>query len=134
MTIRIEDVRGMTAETAAALRAQGITNSEELLAACSTPEQRRQLAATIGIAPAQLLEYANRADLARIKGVGSVYGDILEDIGVDTVVELSRRNPENLQAAFAEAAAARGVRNIPSVQAVSEWIAQAKALERRLSY
>jgi len=42
------------------------------------------------------LEWVNLADLYRIKGVGEEYSDLLEEAGVDTVVELAQRNPENL--------------------------------------
>lgn len=35
-------------------------------------------------------------DLFRIKGVGPQYAELLEAAGVDTVIELSERVPENL--------------------------------------
>ena len=44
----------------------------------------------------------NHADLCRINGVAGQYADLLEEAGVDTVVELSRRNPANLATAIAE--------------------------------
>ena len=36
------------------------------------------------------------ADLFRIRGIGEEYSDLLKEAGVSTVVELARRNPENL--------------------------------------
>jgi len=42
------------------------------------------------------MNWVNRADLARVKGVGSEYADLLENSGVDTVPELAQRNPSNL--------------------------------------
>lgn len=41
-----------------------------------------------GVAVEAMLELANRADLARIKGIAGVYSDLLEEAGVDTIKEL----------------------------------------------
>ena len=49
-----------------------------------------------------MLELVNRADLARIKGIGEVYSNLLENAGVDTVLELSKRVPANLHAKLVE--------------------------------
>ena len=55
---------------------------------------RKALASKLGIDERALLELGNRADLARIKGVGAVYSDLLEFAGVDTVAELAKRVPQ----------------------------------------
>ena len=41
--------------------------------------------------PSHVLELINRADLARVKGIGSIYANMLEVAGVDTVKELAQR-------------------------------------------
>jgi predicted flap endonuclease-1-like 5' DNA nuclease len=77
----------------------------------------------------------NLADLYRIRGVGSEYADLLEEAGVDTVVELSKRNPENLFAAIAAKNAEKKlVRRPPTQKQVSDWVQQAKGLPRVVSY
>ena len=45
---------------------------------------------------------ANRADLARVRGVGGVFSDLLEHAGVDTVREFAIRRPDNLYANLVE--------------------------------
>ena len=40
-----------------------------------------------------ILERVNLADLFRIKGVGEEYSDLLEEAGLDTVVELAQGYP-----------------------------------------
>ena len=45
-----------------------------------------------------ILEWVNHVDLFRIKGVGEEYSDLLEEAGVDTVVELAQRKADNLYA------------------------------------
>jgi len=134
MTISVRQLRGMTATTAAKLRSIGITRSDQLLEAARTPEGRKDLAAKTGLSSAEVLELANRADLARIKGIGEVYSNLLENCGVDTCMELARRNPENLHARLVTDAAASGVRRAPALSQVTDWIEQAKALGRGIEY
>ena len=132
---RIIDIEGIGPVYKQALRKVGITTTEALLEACATPEQRQELAAKTGISPKLILEWANLADLFRIKGIAEEYSDLLEEAGVDTVVELAQRNPENLYAALKETNEKKAlVRRLPSLAQVKNWIAQAKALPRILSY
>ena len=51
---------------------------------------------------ADILHLANRADLARIRGISGVYSDLLEIAGVDTVKELATRRADHLFAKIAE--------------------------------
>jgi len=77
----------------------------------------------------------NLADLFRINGVGEEYSDLLEEAGVDTVVELSRRNPENLHARICEINEEKKlVRRPPTLNDVRTWIEQAKTLPRAVEY
>ena len=69
--------------------------------------------AKLGIEERALLELADLADLARIKGIGTVYSDLLEFAGVDTVMELAGRNPDNLYDRIMEVAADHSVRRTP---------------------
>ena len=97
MTIGVRSIRGIQETQAAKLIAQKIKNSDLLLNAATTPKARATLAAAAGMSEQEVLELANRADLARVKGIGKVFSDLLENAGVDTVKELAQRNPANLQ-------------------------------------
>ena len=82
-----------------------------------------------------ILEWVNLADLFRIKGVGEEYSDLLEEAGVDTVVELSRRNPENLHGKLLEANEEKKLmRRPPRLAEVKDWVEQAKKLQRKVEY
>ena len=73
--------------------------------------------------------------MARVKGVGSEYADLLEAAGVDTVPELSNRNPVNLYQKMVEVNEEKKlVRKLPSVKQVTGWVEQAKELPRALHY
>jgi predicted flap endonuclease-1-like 5' DNA nuclease len=81
------------------------------------------------------LKWINRADLARIKGIGSEYADLLENAGVDTVPELAQRNPGNLHQKMVEVNEEKQlVRQVPALSQVTDWIAQAKELPRIITY
>src|SRR5512137_2976606 len=94
--MRIVDIEGIGPVYAAKLSKNGIRTTEALLKRGASPEGRKEIGAAAGIGHALVLEWVNLADLYRIKGVGSEYSDLLEEAGVDLVVELATRVPENL--------------------------------------
>ena len=132
----IIDIEGIGPKYKAALREKaGIRTTEALLAATASPAQRTELAEKTGISAKLILEWANLADLFRIKGVAEEFSDLLEEAGVDTVVELSRRNADNLYAALKEVNDRKSLtRRLPGQGQVKDWIEQAKSLPRVLSY
>jgi predicted flap endonuclease-1-like 5' DNA nuclease len=133
---RIIDIEGIGPAYKQALKEKaGITTTEALLEAAATPKKREELAAKTGISEKLILEWANLADLFRIKGIGEEYSDLLEEAGVDTVVELAQRNPENLYAALKEVNERKSlVRRLPTLEQVKDWVQQAKKLPRVLTY
>ena len=132
---KIEDIEGIGAVKGKQFRATGVKDTDSLLTNARTPKQRKDLAGKTGLSEAQILEFANRADLYRIKGIGSEYSDLLEAAGVDTVPELSKRKAANLVKAMADVNKAKKlVRVEPSEKRVAGWIEQAKALPRVIKY
>jgi predicted flap endonuclease-1-like 5' DNA nuclease len=117
------------------LKAAGITSTEQLLEKGATPAGRKELETATGIAHALLLRWINNADLFRIKGIGEEYADLLEAAGVNTVPELAQRSAENLAAKLVEVNEAKKlVRKLPTAAQVADWVSQAKALPRVLTY
>lgn len=117
------------------LKEAGIDSLESLLEKCTTPAGRTALADSSGISSKLILKWANRADLARVKGIGTQYADLLEVAGVDTVPALARRVPENLLKAMADANDQRKtVNRLPTIGQVEDWVNQAKDLPRVLTY
>lgn len=130
--IEIEGIGGVYAQK---LKEIGVATTEALLMQGATPQGRRELAEKADIGDNLILEWVNLADLFRIKGVGEEYSDLLEESGVDTVVELAQRNPENLFKKMTEANEEKNlVRRLPTQQQVKDWIAQAKELPRVVTY
>jgi predicted flap endonuclease-1-like 5' DNA nuclease len=133
--VNIADIEGIGPAYAEKLGAAGVKTTDGLLKAGATAKGRKEIAAASGIADAKILEWVNRADLYRIKGVGSEYSDLLEVAGVDTVKELAQRKPENLLDAMTKVNAEKNlVRRLPTLEAVQDWVSQAKDLPRVVEY
>ncbi len=133
--MKIIDIEGIGPAYANKMKRIGIRTVEALLKQGATEKGRKEIAATAGVTHNQVLEWVNRADLYRIKGVGSEYSDLLEKSGVDTVVELSKRDAENLYKKMTEVSKAKNVVNhLPGKNQVKKWIDQAKKLPRVVTY
>ena len=131
----VSEIKGVSEALAAKLAGLGIKNSDQLLEKANSPQERRDLAAKLGIDAKQVLEMANRADLIRIKGVAGAFSDMLENAGVDTVKELASRVPGNLQPKLVEINEKMKLsQRTPTVDMVADWVNQAKALPKILEY
>jgi predicted flap endonuclease-1-like 5' DNA nuclease len=132
---KIIDIEGIGPVYAGKLNSIGIYTTSDLLEAGATPLGRQVLAEKTGISGKLILEWVNLADLFRIKGVGEEYSDLLEEAGVDTVVELAKRNAENLLVRIYEVNEKKKlVRRLPTLNEIKQWIAQAKTLPRKVEY
>jgi predicted flap endonuclease-1-like 5' DNA nuclease len=132
---KLEYVEGIGAKYAKDLRKVGVRSTGDLLKKGATAKGREELAKASGIGKKLILEWVNHVDLFRIKGVGEEYSDLLEEAGVDTVVELAQRNAANLYSAILETNTRKKlVRQTPSEKMVKDWVAQAKKLPRAVEY
>jgi predicted flap endonuclease-1-like 5' DNA nuclease len=135
MTVSIGKLRGISSELEERLLERGIRTSDHLLEAARTAADRTELAEDADVEPRVILELANRADLARVDGIGAVFSDLLEQAGVDTVKELATRRADNLYAKLLETnAEGHFAGRAPTRNAVESWVAQAKELPRVLEY
>lgn len=137
----IEAIEGIGPANGKKLRAAGIRSCEALLKRGGAKKGRKELSEASGIGEGSILEWVNRADLMRVRGVGSEYSDLLEQAGVDTVKELRNRNAANLTAKMVEVndAAIKKtkksiVRRTPAESEVERWVAHAKKLAPAVSH
>ena len=128
-------VEGIGEVYAQKLKSAGVATTEALLDQGSTPKGRKSIAEKSGISETLILKWVNHVDLFRINGVAEEYADLLEQAGVDTVVELTQRKAENLiQKMDAVNQQKKLVRKMPTQDQVKAWIEQAKQLPRAISY
>lgn len=126
----IIEIEGIGPAFAAKLRLAGITTVEGLLERGRTRKGRTEIAGKAGLSDHQVLEWVNRADLARVQGVGSEYADLLEAAGVDSCAELAQRNAANLTKKLAEVNAVKNlVRALPVESVVEGWIVEAERIK-----
>ena len=131
----IEYVEGIGAAYGQALRGVGINTVLDLLVNGATRRGRKHLSDQSGISQSNILTWVNHIDLFRIKGVAQEYADLLEQSGVDTVVELAQRNPTNLHKRMLDINAQKSlVRRAPHASEVQSWVEQARNLRRLIYY
>ena len=126
---KLSEIEGIGPKYASVLAQAGVRGTGGLLTRAGSAAGRKELAKASGLTTKQILEWVNRADLMRVKGVGEEYSDLLEFAGVDTVKELATRRPDNLHAKMLEVNAEKKlVRRPPSQSMVEGWVANAKTL------
>lgn len=129
--MNVEEIEGVGAEYGRKLSAAGVGSVDALLDKGGRRLSREKLAEATGISERLILAWVNRADLMRLKGVGSEFSDLLEAAGVDSCLELSHRVPANLHRKLAEVNEARKlVRRVPTETEVTQWVAAAKSMPK----
>lgn len=131
----IIDIEGIGPVYKEKLAGADIKTTEKLLEIAGLKTGRAKLAEEIGVSEATVLEWVNRADLMRVKGVGEEYSDLLEAAGVDSPSELAQRNVANLTAAMEAYNQEHNiVRRAPSEKEVQGWVDDAKTLEKVVTH
>lgn len=127
----VSKLRGVPATARMALKRQGINTCARLLEQAGKAAARRALAERTGVDGELLLRLVQRADMARINGIGAVFGMMLEDLGVRDVGTLARQDPVVLHQRLKELnTKERLARRSPTPEEVADWVAQARALPR----
>ncbi len=132
---KLSVIEGIGEVYAQKLKEAGIATTEALLKKGSTRKGRKEIAEKTGISESMILNWVNHVDLFRIKGIGPEYAQLLEVAGVNTVLELAQRNPDNLFKTLQEVNAQKKlVRRLPTLNQIKDWIEQAKKLPRIIEY
>ena len=131
----IDAIAGLDPKSATRFRKSRVRTTEALLKRAATRRGRKELAASTRLEEKQILIWVNRADLMRVKGIGSEYSDLLESAGVDTIKELRRRNPVSLTKKMMQIKESQKlVQRLPTEGMVTGWVAHASQLEPMITY
>jgi predicted flap endonuclease-1-like 5' DNA nuclease len=129
MSLHISKLRGVTNQVRQRLKREGIVYSHQLIAAARDQRGRRRLAASTGVEEPELARLTRRADLARVHGIGAIFADMLERLGVDGTLPLAGEDPTTLHRSIARLNATEQLaRRAPTPEEVASWIVQAAAL------
>ncbi len=135
MSYSIQQIEGIGSAYASKLARARIRTTRDFLKLCCNAKGRKQASLDTGVNEKLLLEWANLADLMRIKGIGPQYSELLEAAGVDTVKELSKRSAENLASKLKQVNAAKRLARItPAASMVANWIKTAKRLKPLITH
>jgi len=131
----ISKLRGVPFQVRVALKVRRITTCSQLLSAAALHDNRMALARTTKLAPEILTELVQLADMARINGIGAVFGLMLEEMGIHDVETLARRDPEMLHRQLRDYnRRERLARRSPTPEEVADWVGQARLLPVLLTY
>ncbi len=123
----IDSINGMTHTEATKLRRARVRTTVTFLQIASTRSGRALLSKETGITSPKLLHWAKRAELMKINNLGRDYADLLEAVGVESVADLKRRNPESLHEMMHNANQGKKiVDRMPSLKRVTNWIDDSK--------
>ena len=135
MAKKIAEIEGIGPVFADKLSKAGVLTVEGLLEKGASRSGRKNIADESGIDESKILNWVNKADLFRIKGIGPQFSELLEAAGVDTVKELRNRNAENLHAKLVEVQAEKKItRAVPALKQVVKFVDQAKNLPPIVTY
>ena len=131
----ISKLRGVPPRARLRLKSQRITTCAQLLSTAGDAVSRAALVETTGIDTDVLLRLVQRADMARIRGIGTVFGLMLEELDIPDVEQLARQTPGELHAALrAYNLEERLARRSPTMEEVVDWIETAQSLPVIVSY
>jgi predicted flap endonuclease-1-like 5' DNA nuclease len=129
MSLHVSKLRGISVIVRRKLKRHGITYTHQLLQLAGPGKQRHELARQADIDEAALTRLVQRADLARVKGIGAIFADMLELVGVNDVAGLAQQVPGELHRALYQLnAAERLARRAPTADEVDDWVHQAQGL------
>ena len=134
-TLKIIDIEGIGSAYAAKLVSTDIKTSDHLLKQGKTPQGRKEISKKADISEESILKWVQMTDLMRIRGVGAEFSELIEDSGVNNVVELSQKNAEDLQEQMVKINDKKNlVRRTPTLNEVKKWVLQAKKLPKEVEY
>ncbi len=128
-TLPIGKLMGIPRHSKLGLKAHGVTTCGQLLALADSPDRQAVLARASGIELDELQMVIDRADMARVNGIGWMFGLMLENLGIRTVAVLAMQEPDDLHRRLADQNRERRLaRRSPTLEEVTRWIAQARDL------
>ena len=126
---KIEAIEGIGPIYGKRFRRSGVWTIDDLLREGYDRSGRYHLGRELGVSASTVLKWVCRADFFRIAGIGKQYSSLLESAGVNSVSDLSRRNPEKLYERLRNTNWRKNlVKRTPPYSMVEDWIENAKSL------
>jgi len=126
--MKIIEIEGIGEKYAKILEKEGFTEVENLIPL--TWREIKELAAKTKISLKLLEKWQDQAEIMELKGVGPEYSEVLNRVGIDSIKELSYRNPQNTLDRIVKFDKEQPdvIRKIPRVEDINGWVSQAKEM------
>lgn len=111
-------------------RAEGYADAPALVQLAADTRSQRALAQKWRVPPELLWQAANYLALLSLRGIGTIYAELLEAAGVTTIPQLAAWDPVALHARLCLLGREHEppVFRLPSLTAVTSWVRQAEML------
>ena len=134
-SLPISKLRGVPQTVRVRLKARRITNCEQLIEAAGNADKRNKLSLSASLDLELLQVLVQRADMARVNGIGVVFSMMLEDLGIRDVQSLAAQSHADLHQRLRDYnQQQRLARRAPTPEEVEDWVTQAKALTPVIDY
>ena len=126
--MKIIEIEGIGEKYAKILEKEGIAEVENLIPL--TWRDIKELAEKTKISVKLLEKWQDQAEIMELKGIGPEYSEVLNKVGIDSIKELSYRNPQKTLDKIVEFDKKQPdvIRKIPKVEDIKGWITQAKEM------
>ena len=132
MSHKMGDLKGIDQSLVAKLHAAGIETANDMMKAWLDPVARAKVTAGAGLDEAQLTRMVAMARMARTKGVGPKYADLLVTAGVIGRNSMSKLSPAELLKRLADVNASRSIPGpVPTLSEIEGWFACLKPLDAK---
>jgi hypothetical protein len=129
MNYKMSDLKGIDQNLVAKLHEAGVETTSDLMQVWHDPDRRTQIATGAGLNDDQLSRMVSMARMARMKGVGPKYADLLVTAGVIGRKSLAKHTPEALVRHLGEVSTSRNLAGpLPTLVEVGAWFADLKPL------
>ncbi len=123
MSYKLDEIGAVAPAYCKALATVGIRTTDDLIKLCATAAERQDISDRIDTSAAQLLKWADLADLMRIKGVGRQFAGWLTEASIDTVKKLRTQTATDVLPRLATVNAKHAPeRRLPTEDEVQGWI------------
>lgn len=130
MNFKMIDLKGINQDQAGKLSAAGVETTDDMMKVWNDAALRTSVSEKTGIDDTQLTRLVAVARMARMKGVGPKYAELLVAAGVTGRRSLSAHTPQTLVKRLGEVhAAARRPGSVPTLAEVGTWFAELKRIE-----
>ncbi|HET9250715.1 MAG TPA: DUF4332 domain-containing protein [Candidatus Eisenbacteria bacterium] len=125
MNYKMGDLKGIDTNQVAQLTKGGVENTDEMMRVWNDAAKRQELTTATGLDEEQLKRLASLARVARLRGVGPKYAELLVTAGVRGRKSLATFTPESLVKHLQDVTAAKSLSGpVPTSTEVSAWFEQ----------